>query len=185
MNYSIEQFNFIVTVKVVNENDPVYACLKRHSLHICGTLYALPPGKVSENKCIKALNKHSVTWFSFRIAEETSSRQEKLKYELLQKLNKKLESELHLLETARTGKKQEDALREIALFASGFSSLNTGVYSPIALCATEIMETIQVSSKNNEKIKKLRKLIKTRSFNTEWDIWAEKEGRNNDNSVWF
>lgn len=177
MEYSIEQFNFIVTAKEVDKTNPAYADLKQHALHVCGTLYALSPGKDSEKKCTKALNKHDLTWYSFRIAEETSSRQEKLKYALLQKLNKKLEFELHLLETAGTGKERVAALSEIILFASGFASLNAGVYRPIILSATEILDTLPASEKDNEKIKNLRNLIKARSFNTEWDIWAEKEGQ--------
>lgn len=176
MEYSIEQFNFIITAKKVNETDPAYAYLKQHALPVCDTLYALPPGKAIERKCKQALDKHGLTWYSFRIAEETSSRQEKLKYALLQNLNKKLEYESYLLETAGTGKEREAALSKIVLFASGFASLNAGVYHPIAHTATEILDVLPVSGIDYEKIKKLKNLIKARSFNAEWDIWSEKEG---------
>jgi len=184
MRYSIEQLNFIITTRKVGKNDSAYTCLEQHALSVCDTLYVLPPGKNIEKKCKKALDKQGVTWYSFRIAEETSSRQEKIKYAIIQKLNKKLEFELHRLETARTGEEREAALNEIIIFASGFTFLNKGVYCPIVFSATEILDTLPKSEKYNKKIKSLKNLIKAQSFNAEWDIWAEKEGQEANANVW-
>ena len=179
MEYNIEQFNFFILANAVDESTPTaYNYLKQNALNVCSTLYALPPGKKVESDCKQVLSENKLTWYSFRITEETSSQQEKLKYQLLQELNKKLEHKLFLIENARTGKEKEEILNEIILIATGFASLNTNLYYPIARSAKELLDTLLESDLDNDKLlEDLKSTIKTRSFNSEWDIWAEKEGR--------